>query len=416
MNSKPADDTGLVYTLPSETMNARTSAFHRRRPLLSLMLGLGLLLGAVPQTIAAADTTDFARDVVGGWVRAKTLHLADARLSREEAANFGKKLQGIVDVFRALPSLNPPRGFQVRSSFLASPQGPVPTETDQPLAAKVIVALRAYVRNRTSGEVWQSRREAPIEVAVNSLPLGIPYAEDSAGPMYLEPVVVGELAGASLYDTGAVLLTRISRPMFLPVTQERYLLSQIDAARQGLSDYQGARAHGTPEGTWAEEKEEAIRIFEKSLRNTAKRDPAHADELRADFLSRLDVTESVKRQEGAYYQIDTQAGVESFTKRIHHLEQELASLSDDERKAPAYLGGPTDRASLLSGAGGDARRLVVPNPEFFDHSVPRTSLQTLAISAPQLNQRRFFRALLRLRAAIREQLDYQRLQSLLEAS
>lgn len=397
-------------------MNDLASAFHRTRRLLSLTLGLGLLCSGLPDAFAAANQPDFARDVVGGWVRAKTLRIGDSRLSTEEASVLGDKLHRIVDVFRALPSLNPPKGVQVRSSLLATSPAAVSSETASPASAKVIVALRAYARNRTTGEVWQSRREAPIVVAVNLLPLGLPYAEDSAGPMYLEPAVVGELAGASVYDTGVVLLTKISRPMYLPVTQERFLLSQIEAARQGLGDYQGTRAHGAPEGSWADEKEEALRVFEKSLRGIAKRDPAHADELRADFLARLDVTESVKRQEGVYYKLDTQAGVESFTKRIRSLEQELAALSADERRAPAYIGGATERASLLSMAVEGAHRLVVPNPEFFDQTLPRTSLQTLAISAPELNRRRFFRALLRLRSAIREQLDYQQLRSLLEAS
>lgn len=396
-------------------MNDLASAFHPTRRLLPLILGLGFLCSGLPDAFAATDQPDFAREVVGGWVRAKTLRIGDSRLSTEEASALGDKLHRIVDVFRALPLLNPPKGVQVRSSLLATSPAAVSSETASPASAKVIVALRAYVRNRTTGEVRQSRREAPIEVAVNLLPLGLPYSGDSDGPMYLEPVVVGQIAGASVYDTGVVLLTKISRPMYLPVAQERFLLSQIEAARQGLSDYQGARAHGAPDGTWADEKEEAIRVFEKSLRGIAKRDPAHADELRADFLAHLDVTESVKRQEGISYTFDTQAGAESFTKRIRSLEQELAALSADERRAPAYIGGATERASLLSMAVADTHRLVVPNPEFFDRTLPRTSLQTLAISAPELDRRRFFRALLRLRASIREQLDYQQLRSLLEA-
>ena len=385
------------------------------RPLRVLLLAWVIVISGLALAEAASDHTDFAKDVVGGWVRSKTLRHMDGRLSKEEAGDFAKKLSGIVDVFRALPALNPPRGAQVRSSLMVSPPSAVSLEPAQPLPAKVVVGLRAYVRSRSSGEVWQSRREAPIEVSVNSLPLGLPYAEDSLGPMYLEPPVVGQLAGSPIYDGGTIVMTKITRPMFLPVTRERFLLSQIAAARQGLSDYEGERAHGTPEGSWTEEKEEAIRVFEKSLRGISKRDPTHADELRKDFLARLDVTESAKRQEGAYYKLDTQAGVESFSKRIKSLEAELAALSVDERQAPAYLGGPSDRPSLLSDAGPEARRLVVPNPEFFDRSAPRTSLQTLTITSPQLNQRRYFRALLRLRATVREQLDYQQLQNLLHA-
>ncbi len=384
------------------------------RPLRTLILACAAgLCAATPA--AASEQPEFAKDIVGGWVRSKTLHQADARLSKEDAGEFVQKLSGIVNVFRALPALNPPRGVQVRSSLTIPPHAPAVAQSDHPLPARVVVGLRAYVRSRSSGEVWQSRREAPIEVSVNSLPLGLPYAEDSSGHMYLEPPVVGQLAGSPIYDGGMVVMTKITRPMFLPVTRERFLLSQIAAARQGLSDYEGERAHGTPEGSWAEEKEEAIRVFEKSLRGLSKRDPAHADELRKDFLTRLDVTETVKRQEGAYYKLDTQAGVESFSKRIKSLEAELAALSVEERHAPAYLGGPSDRPSLLSDAGPEARRLVVPNPDFFDRSAPRTSLQTLAIASPQLNQRRYFRALLRLRATVREQLDYQQLQNLLHA-
>ncbi len=397
-------------------MKICVSRFCGTRLIPSVALGLALLLVALSHAAAAADPVDFARNVAGGWARAKTLQRGTVQLSPEEASEFGRKLQSIVDVFRAHPSLNPPKGIHVRSSLMVAPPPLLAPDLDQPLAAKVIVGLRAYVRNRTTGDVWQSRREAPVEVSVNTLPLGLPYAEDREGPMYLEPTVVGELAGASVYEGGAVLVTRIVRPMFLPVTQERFLLSQIEAARQGLSDYQGARAHGTPEGTWAEEKDEAIRVFEKSLRSVAKRDPAHADELRKDFLARLDATTLVKQQEGASYHIDTQAGVESFTKRIQRLEQELAALSPEARQAPAYLGGPTDRASLLSEPGSESRRLVTPNPGYFDRGLGRTSLQTLFISAPQLNQRRFFRALLRIRAAVRDQLDYPRLQTLLEAS
>ena len=397
-------------------MKTRRSRFSHPLPSLFTICGCGLFLSLFVQSTASADPVDFARDVTGGWVRSKTLHRGPVQLTPDETSDFGKKLQGIVDVFRAHPSLNHPKGFHVRSSMAVAAHAPGAPEPDQLLTAKVVVALRAYVRNRTTGDVWQSRREATVEVAVNTLPLGLPYAEDQNGPMYLEPVVVGELAGASVYEGGAVLLTRITRPMFLPVTKERYLRSQIEAARQGLSDYEGARAHGAPEGSWADEKDEAIRVFEKSLRGVVKRDPAHADELRKDFLARLDATESAKQQEGAYYRVDTQAGIESFAKRIQRLEQELASLSPDARQAPAYIGRATDRPSLLAEPGPDARRLVTPNPDYFDRGLGRTSLQTLSISAPQLNQRRFFRSLLRIRATVRDQLDYPKLQTLVEAS
>lgn len=64
--------------------------------------------------------------------------------------------------------------------------------------------------------------------------------KDGMGPMFLEPIHVGELGGAPVYWSGRprdciVVYKAHKRPLWKPVSQERYLLAKLTSRRNSKS-------------------------------------------------------------------------------------------------------------------------------------------------------------------------------------
>ncbi len=276
-----------------------------------------------------------------------------SELSRTEFKVVTEKLRAISEVLRESPVLKSPVGFEIAVRHAAGFSTEAFRETSKQLpGSSVTVQLFRYIQTCETCPIEpEAESSAHIVIRFNNIyplfPLWQkPYENDDQGPIYVGPFKKGDLAGFSVYQAPGrgpkfVLTNRVTRPVLVPVSQERYLRARIGRAQKGLDGY---RSRGQTN----------------------------------DYLIR----------------------------DIAAFEGELAGLSQAQRAAPAHIAGASTSASGLSPAiDPKSQALVAPNPEFYDRTLPRTSLQIAVVETypPEL-------------ASVRTSFVVQKLQELLDTA
>jgi len=189
-------------------------------------------------------------------------------------------------------------------------------------------------------------------------------AHDEQGKIFAAPEIARTESGFPLYKNGCIVITRVPRPIFAPVSAQRFLLARIRQARLELADLQ--KRHQEYVGAKAEQRtlETYQRIRARNAQD-AERFLATAQQAERQSDVTFTKSEQAKQVEIAGYQ------------------SELDSLSPEQRQAQAftaqrYNGPPQGRLLALPGQAG-VWPLVAFNPEFFDRSRPRTDIQSLVV-------------------------------------
>lgn len=222
----------------------------------------GLILGVLSLTMEFAGITVLpgaGRAVAGPPVRVSqdaaharpgfwrppdvdSRHAAGWGLDAAQTKVIHDKLQRIAEVIREAPVLKSPVGFEVRAfqgiALADGEQGKKPSGRKPPRSA-LFIKLYDYVQTCPTCPIEPVvETGAWITVTVNTiggfydLPQK-PFAKDAAGPMYLAPRQVGELRGFPLFQANPAKAPRFvvagdaTRPIWLPVSQERYIRSEI---------------------------------------------------------------------------------------------------------------------------------------------------------------------------------------------
>ena len=347
-------------------MRRRRLGFRRSRLLLSCVAGLvlpGPLLGQTVAEVCGDSPAQAPRLEVGRWLPLAT---GDGHeLSSSIADPIFDRLGTVLELFQAIPALRPPMGVELRPSRSIRSVG------RRNAATRVVHSWLLIQVFHPTLEV-AGEASASVRVEVNSLtPLlydaAGPVIGDSVGPIFLEPLLVGEVSGNRIYQTHntacVAVLKAHDRPLWLPVSQERFLRAQIADIR-GKSH----EADSTVSEALAEQRE-ADKEIDEMIRRLRATDPAAADKLERDI--------AVMRQEA-------EAGVGQMNELtggwIGELEAQLAAMSPAERARPAYLTGGGKGLELLADPGEEgARALVAPNAEYFDADDDLTAFQLLTV-------------------------------------
>lgn len=140
----------------------------------------------------------------------------------------------------------------------------------------------------------------------------------------------GEIHGFAIYDGQCAIAGRGKQPPFLPLTHEQYVKLQIGSLNDQLMN----------------------------LPSDASSIPAMRD---------------------AY-----QSAITQLKEAIGQLQQQLANMSMAERSAPVAVRTGYMEATLSSIDDREAVPLSVPNPAFFDRSLPTSTVQSIAVYLPFL--------------------------------
>jgi hypothetical protein len=166
--------------------------------------------------------------------------------------------------------------------------------------------------------------------------------------VYLEAKKTGEVRGFPVYNN-MLVITRNRNPMWIPVNRERVLRVLIRDAERMDAESKKAR-EGLP-------------------------------------VSRIEAMNSEIRERAA--KRNNPRILEAIPgERARMLKEELESLSASDRESIAYYSDRlncydydrvTTSSCLVSADTLGARRLVIPNPDFYDTSLPKSSIQLIKI-------------------------------------
>jgi hypothetical protein len=190
-----------------------------------------------------------------------------------------------------------------------------------------------------------------------------------AEPYYEEREVIDSLRGFPLYAAGNfVVITKRKGPLFTPVTKEQLLQIEISDAAKRLEK--------------------------------AKADFRKANSEWEPLLRNMPVKDSLLKKELLKNIADQKPYIEKFENDLRTLKNKLAALSVSEKKEPAYNHY-------------QEHRLVVPNNNFFNPSLPAHAIQLVVIdfNTNVLAEAGSYGNMFRM---IKETLDLEKIQAVLE--
>jgi len=287
-------------------------------------------------------------------------------------------LTDLAQPFMHLPILSPPPGVEVRPSrsmgYHAYLKEPMP-------GAELMIQI-FHPTYKQAGEA-----SADVKAYINNLSVVFPLNgaggfKDEQGSIYLEPIQVGKLAGAPVYwlekpRSCMVVFKAHDRPLWKPVSRERYLLLRIHEMEKGMSDArkdyeEGKKEQTAGQGGMSEEQQKAL------IEQIRQTDPKAARDMEKQFAQmRKMIAEQMpglRKQADADFAKTTNPVLQKF-------KNELAAMTPAERASAAYISGL--HHSEISGLGAadamGSRALVAPADDYFSSPSDLAKAQLLAI-------------------------------------
>jgi len=159
-----------------------------------------------------------------------------------------------------------------------------------------------------------------------------PWMLDGKFPVIEGGRATGAFRGYTIYDSQCVVLSRKKEPPFVSLTREQYVRLEIESLK------------------------ERVEITRQNL--AGQTNPA----LRSAGDSAL----------------------QHIAAAITERQQELDAMDASTRGAPAFVQTGYSEAKLVDSGDDGAIPLSVPNPAFFDHSLPSATVQAIAVYVPFL--------------------------------
>jgi hypothetical protein len=204
-------------------------------------------------------------------------------------------------------------------------------------------------------------------------------ARDDAGKIFPQSDIQS-VQGLPFYR-GSIVITKITRPIFLPVSAERVLQAKIRQAQTELAKAQWEhQKQSADDRRWLANRDKRQQERERTYRQLMAVNPKGA----ADF--HRDTEENEIRQEARLKADAANAGTPGLAEQFRQKEldgyhAELAALSPEQRSAQAWCSWQRQAGQplLADPSQRESRPLVRFNPDFFDRSRPRTDFQVLVV-------------------------------------
>ena len=363
------------------------------------------MVAAFPALLLAASLLQqdgLFPDKPGAWEqRLDPGVLSEYAVSPTAARAFNARMAGLADVLHAAGTFHPPLGFQPR--LRTRWWGPQECTTgavscrDRPVQAQVTLLFYYFVEGADGQPSWGGEANTSVEIRVNDLDhtfvaagtydvIGAPYLWlPDRRRIYNTPRKTGEIDGFPVYDTLVAVISKGSRPWWVPVTREEYVASLIRFNEGELARYAGrAASPNDPYAKWVSEREQRRRTREKAYAQLKATSPAKAEEfLRTSLKMEEGMEAALKRASAAPAPVSD--GAKLYRDIIAALKAELAAMSPAERRSQAWRLRREDtmadiyRSHLVAAGTEGARALISTNPDFFDRSRPRSDWQIVTV-------------------------------------
>ena len=364
------------------------------------------MIAALPALLLAASLLQqdgLFPDKPGAWEqRLDPTVLSQYAVSPPAARAFNARVAGLADVLHAAATFHPPLGFQPRlrtrwwrpqecSIVMASCR-------DRPVQAQVNLLFYYFVEGADGQPSWGGEANTSVEIRVNDLDhtfvaagtydvIGAPYLWlPDRRRIYNTPQKTGEIDGFPVYDTLVAVISKGSRPWWVPVTREEYVAALIRFNEGELARYaKRAASPNDPYTKWVSEREPRRRAREKTYQQLKATSPAKAEEFLRTSLKMEEGMEAGLKSASASAASPAADGAKLYRDIIVALNAELAAMSPAERRSQAWRLQRVDNAadiyrSHLVPAGTEgARALISTNPDYFDRSRPRSDWQIVTV-------------------------------------
>lgn len=318
----------------------------------------------------------------GQWLPWSDDHLDQTGIDAAVMNAQHKLLTELAEPFMQLHVLRPPPGVEARAHRVLGQK----LQMGEPVAGAQLMIQLFHPTYKQAGE-----SSAGVKLFVNNLlPLfyGIGGGEikDDAGPMFVKPIHVGQLDGADVYWSGRprdclVVYRAHQKPLWKPVSRERYLRAQIQTLEGNVEDArtkflaeQQAQVANTNDALNMAQQEELLRQMQAINPEAAK---AMEKQL---ALSRQMLQQQLPKMQNEVEREFERMG-KMLAPQINKFKAELAAMTPSERASPAYLAGlHGSKATLLSQPGDvGARQLVAPETDYFTKDNDNSIAQLLVI-------------------------------------
>lgn len=327
------------------------------------------LLSAV-LLLLTADAT--AQEKLIHYKEKGVYHAGPAQIPHYYASNHGftaaqvntmrLNMHQFMELIHKTPCLNPPKGYEV--GVWASVCGDGSCYNQKPMAAFTGLRIREYYTTKSNPAPRRADEGPGIHVWVNDLRHGLNrHNHDKLG--YQEPEVIDHVAGCPVLQGGYLIITKNKKPLYRYVTKEEVLKVHIKDAEDDLKRMTEVHSKGSAYQQWLKDKDATLKAIKEGLDVLARTDPAGAkakwEKTKADFEK---MGQDMKNQEAGQLQENKKA-LGSFERRLQDFKDKLAAMSPEEKKQP-YLNG-------------NNRKVVQPNPEFWDPARKPTDIQLVVI-------------------------------------
>jgi len=311
---------------------------------------------AAAQRVFAADKTS--------WNPAPLKGLSFSRagfygFTQQQQLQIRASMAKIMELIHQTPVLNPPKGFcAIVFADLCENNC---DSASRRIAGESTIVFLEYFRMGSNSKLEKEPEGLSLHVHFNSLGSLFDTHKDA---YFEEPTVARYEQGFPVYGRD-VVITKRKGPLFVPLSRERYLQIEIARARKIAEDVRSKAKEGSPYQQWLKNKDGAIKSANDVFEILAKTDPVKAKVTREKMLAGIRQSDSMYKADEAKFLQDQQKMIDKFDGNVTKLQQELAGLSPEEKKAP------------VTGYGG--RSYVQVNSDLFDRSLPPTALQLLVI-------------------------------------
>lgn len=399
-----------------------------------ILITAAALLGGAAGVCAQARDPNAGSDVVGRVVApAGPVEFVDIPLTDRDTIRAN--LERLWSIALRNPALNPPKGFDLKTSMLANGILPGPREPFLYLDTGLLYWYTFMPSYNRVHRLDVAMHEFVVTANQLSMVFADQWQADEQGVMYFEPREIRRVAGYPQYSNGMIVVSNSSRPLWTPVPRERVLRRELAVARESLVAIDkdlGAAADYDPAAqlaAWLRDRPNRRSDFDKTIGDIKQRDPQLAEKMQANFAKAEEQTEKTLRQlaernktQPPVVQERRQKERQEIEACIRYLEGELARLSPDDLKADAYIALPGRRrlpkigcSAVVEGGSPDTMRIVAVNSSFFDPTLPRTALQLIVVDFSNFEVASFPRSGWRRDRyeSLREGMDYAALADLL---
>lgn len=282
--------------------------------------------------------------------------------SASQVRVLNENMAAFMELMHKTPCINPPRGFEVGT--YAGICGDGACHESKVMAGTASYIIREWT-TRENNPVPERAAEGPgINVLFNDIRSMLKKGVyDKTG--YAEPAVIRTIAGCPVLEGGFVVITKNKKPLFKYVSNETVLLGFIKEEEQAIKTAKETFAKGSAYQQWLRDKPGILKSVKEGLDILAKTNPADAkakwEKIQADYAK---MEEEMKQRE-AVELAENKRYLSAFELRLQDYKKKLAAMLPEERKAPAFHT--------------NGKKLVIPNPDFFDPARKATDLQLVII-------------------------------------